>query len=85
MDDPLWPVNWVIRLQLGDKIADLLEYFLISFPKFSSTPNDKELKMYDIHVLVRLKVFSNLRVFRHFGSVHGASLPPLHSMIRQLA
>ncbi len=31
IEDPLWPVDWVI-----DKIADLLEYFLGSYSKFSS-------------------------------------------------
>ena len=59
---------------LGDKIADLLEYFLSSFPKFSSTLNDKRLKVYVVHVLVRLEIFGNLlRVFPHFGSVQGRS------------
>ena len=42
---------------LGDKIADLLEYFLGSDSKFSSTFHNKWLKVRDIHGLIRLKVF----------------------------
>ena len=64
MDDPLWPV-----VRLGDKIADLLEYFLSSLPEFSSTLDDKWLKMYVVHVFVRLKVLGNLCIFSHFCSV----------------
>ncbi len=44
---------------LGDKIADLLEYFFYSFPEFFSTLINKRLKMYVVHVFDNDEAISN--------------------------
>jgi len=54
---------------LGDKIADLLEYFLGSYSKFSSTFYNKRLEVCVVQGLIRLKVFKIFCFFPGFGSV----------------
>ena len=48
---------------MGDKITDLLGYFLGPFPEFESTLYNKRLKVYVVQLLLGLKVFEQFCLF----------------------
>ena len=54
---------------LGDKIADVLEYFLGPFPDYDSTLYNKRLKVYVVQLLVGLKVFEQFCLFSKVYSI----------------
>ena len=66
---------------LGDKIADLLEYFLGSYSKFSSTFYNKRLEVCVVQGLIRLKVFKNILFLPWFWQRGVVFSLPEHSTI----